>query len=85
MTTMLAPSAQKRLRNCGWIAICALAVTALGAQTPAVRIRSEISSSEMVPLTGSLHPRAQAQFYAGRVPADTKLNGISGTTSLTVD
>jgi subtilase family serine protease len=31
----------------------------------------------MVPLAGSLHPRAQAQFDAGRVPADTKLNGIS--------
>lgn len=77
MMTMLAPSVQRRLRNCGWIAICALAVTALGAQTPAVRIRSEISSSELTPLKGSLHPRAQAQFDAGRVPADTRLNGIS--------
>jgi len=77
MTTMLAPPVQRRLRICGWIAICALAVTALGAQTPSVRIRSEISGSELTSLKGSLHPLAQAQFDAGRMPSGTRLNGIS--------
>src|SRR5664280_2524151 len=41
------------------------------------RIRSEITSSEQVVLKSSQHPLAQAQNDAGRVPADTRLNGIS--------
>jgi subtilase family serine protease len=76
MKTMLALSGQKQLRICGWIAACAMAVTTLGAQTPAPRIQSEINN-ELSQLKGSLHPLAQPQFDAGRVPANTKLTGIS--------
>ncbi len=77
MKTMLALSRQRRLRVCGWIAACTMAATTLGAQSVAPRISSEIASSELSTLKGSLHPLAQAQFDAGRVPATTKLNGIS--------
>jgi subtilase family serine protease len=76
MKTMLALSGQKRLRICGWIAACAMAAATAGAQAPAPRIQSEITN-ELSPLKGSLHPLAQAQFDAGRMPSDTRLNGIS--------
>lgn len=66
-----------RLRVCGWIATCALLTTSLTAQTPALRIRSEVTSSAMSQLTGSQHPLAQAEYDAGRMPASTKLNGVS--------
>jgi hypothetical protein len=76
MIRKLFPS-QNRLRVFGWIAACTLATTALAAQTPASRIQSEISSSEMSTLKGSLHPLAQERSDAGRMPSDTRLNGIS--------
>ncbi len=77
MKTMLALSRQKRLRVWGWLAACAMATTALGAQTPAPRIHAEVTSSAMSELRGSLHPMAQAQYDAGRMPAGTRLSGIS--------
>jgi subtilase family serine protease len=49
----------------------------LGAQSVASRITSEISDSEQATLRGSLHPQAQAQFDAGRMSSDTRLNGVS--------
>ena len=82
MKTMLALSRQRRLRvcgrfACGWLAACLTAASTLGAQTVAPRIQSEINSSEIAPLHGSRHPLAQPQFDAGRVPANTRLTGIS--------
>ncbi len=77
MTTMLALPRQTRLRICGWIAACAMTATAFGAQAPTPRIQSEISSSAMTTLKGSLHPLAQARFDAGRMPPNTRLNGMS--------
>ena len=76
MIRKLFPS-QNQLRIFGWIAACTLATTAFAAQTPTARIQSEISSSEMSTLKGSLHPLAQARSDAGRVPSNTRLNGIS--------
>src|ERR1700739_5099481 len=67
----------KRLQVCGWIAACALATTAAVAQTPAPRISGEVSNSQMSLLKGSQHPLALPQYDAGRMPADTKLNGMS--------
>ena len=67
---------QDRLRVCGWIAACALATTVMAAQTPASRIRTEVSNSFTSQLKGSQHPLAQAQYDAGRVPSDMKLSGI---------
>jgi subtilase family serine protease len=61
----------------GWLAACALVATTLSAQTPAPRIQAEVSNSSVSTLQGSLHPLAQAQYDSGRVPADTRLNGIS--------
>jgi subtilase family serine protease len=49
----------------------------LGAQSVAPRITSDINYSEQATIQGSLHPLAQAQLDAGRMPAETKLNGIS--------
>jgi subtilase family serine protease len=67
---------QKRLRVCGWISACALATTVVAAQTPAARISSEINMSQISRLQGSQQPLAQAQFEAGRMPADTRLRGM---------
>jgi subtilase family serine protease len=65
------------LRVCGWIAACALLTTSLAAQTPALRIRSEVTSSAMSQIQGSQHPLAKAEYDAGRMPASTKLKGMS--------
>ena len=66
-----------KLWVCGWVASCALASTCLTAQTPAVRIRTEINSSEMSQLTSPQQPLARAEFDAGRMPSDVKVNGVS--------
>ena len=67
---------------CGLLAICAMIVPSAlvpfaAAQSIAPRISSEISSAERSTLKGSVHPLAQAQFDAGRLPADTRLSGIT--------
>ncbi len=77
MKTMLAFTRLKRLRVCGWLAACTVGATALGAQQPAPRIQAEVSSSEVSHLKGSLHPLAQAQYDAGRMPADTRFTGMT--------
>ncbi len=77
MTTMFASFLQRRLRTFGIVAVCALTAGAVGAQSPKARIMSEITSSELVPIKGSLHPMAQAQNDAGRMPADTRMNGVT--------
>jgi hypothetical protein len=65
------------LKVCGWLAAGALAASTLVAQSPATRIRTEISSTAASPLKGSLHPLAQAQFDTGRLSGETRLGGIS--------
>ncbi len=77
MKTRLALSRQRRIWVCGCIAACAMVASHLGAQSVVPRISSEINNSEQAALKGSLHPLAQAQFDAGRMPAATKLEGIS--------
>jgi len=68
---------QDGLRVCGWIAVCALATTTLAAQTPAPRIRAEITNAEVSQLKASQQPFGATQFDAGRMPSDARLNGIS--------
>ncbi|MGA8089175.1 MAG: protease pro-enzyme activation domain-containing protein [Terracidiphilus sp.] len=68
---------QDRLRVCGWIAAFALASTAVAAQTPTPRIRSEISNVAVSPLRATQQPLGSTQFDAGRMPSDAKLNGMS--------
>jgi len=67
------------LRKCGWMAAGVLAMTSIsvGAQTPALRIRTEINSSEMSQLKVSQQPLARAEFDAGRMSPSTRLNGMS--------
>ena len=65
------------LRVCGWIAAFALAATASAAQTPAPRIRSEISNAAVSQLKSSQQPLGSPQFDAGRMPSDARLNGMS--------
>jgi len=66
---------------CCGIAACSLAAALLSpqivAQSPVSRIQSAVANSEITVLAGSLHPLAQPQHDAGRVPPDTRLNGIS--------
>jgi len=77
MKTILARSWQKLLWACGLVAVCSMIVPSAGAQSVAPRILSEVSNVETAALKNSLHPMAQAQFDAGRMPADTRLSGIS--------
>jgi subtilase family serine protease len=59
--------------------VCALALTApfAGAASPKARISAEITSSQMTVLPGSKSPMAKAEYDAGRLPAATRLEGIS--------
>ena len=77
MKMMLALSWQKPLRACGLLGVCVMAAAALVGQTPSPRIRAEVTSSQMSVIKGSLHPLAQAQFDAGRVPTGMQLNGMT--------
>ena len=79
MNSIFVPLQQKALRVCGMAAACVVAVSALAAQAPrpTPRIKAEITNSELATLQGSLHPFAQPQNDAGRVPANTPLRGIS--------
>jgi subtilase family serine protease len=77
MKTMTATSRQKLLRVCGLVALCSLIVPSGVAQRVAPRIVSEINAAEQSTLKDSLHPLAQSQFDAGRVPANTPLSGVS--------
>ncbi len=54
-----------------------LASQSLVAQSPAPRIQAEVTSSAQSTLRGSLHPLAQAQNDAGRMPGGMRLNGVS--------
>jgi subtilase family serine protease len=77
MKTIVAISKPKFLWVCGLLAACAMIFPSAGAQSVAPRILSEANSAETSVLRNSLHPLAQAQFDAGRMPAETRLNGIS--------
>ena len=77
MNTIFTHFMQNRLRMCGLAAACVMAATSLTAQKPVARISSEINVAEQTPLKGSLHPLAQAQNDAGRMPGDTRLTGVT--------
>ena len=79
MNSIFVPLQQKALRVCGLAAACVVAASALAAQAPrpTPRIKAEIANSELATLPGSVHPFAQLQNDAGRMPANTPLRGIS--------
>src|SRR5580658_2627059 len=77
MKTRIANSQQKFLWVCVLLAACSMIVPCASAQLAAPRIGAEINSAEQSTLKNSLHPLAQAQFDAGRMAEDTRLDGIS--------
>ncbi len=77
MKTMTAKLPTKFRWVCGLLAACSMIVTSASAQKIAPRIGGEIKSAEQTVLKNSLHPMAQPQFDAGRLAADTRLNGIT--------
>ncbi len=76
MKTLVRNARQNFVWICGFLTVCAMTVAQAGAQAP-VRIHAGINNAEQATLQNSLHPLAQAQFDAGRMAADTRLNGIS--------
>ena len=86
MKTVARISRQTFLWMCGLSAVCTILVPSAGAQLqpgagapkqPAARISGEVNSNEQATLRNSLHPMAEKQFDAGRMPSDTKLGGIT--------
>ncbi len=75
MKTRVRNARQKFHWICCFLVVCAMTVAQARAQAP-VRIHAGINNAEQATLQNSLHSQAQAQFDAGRMPADTRLNGI---------
>lgn len=83
MKTTVATPRQRRSRLLALAAVCVLATGLLQAQSPAVRIQAEVNSSIQSKIPGSQHPLAQARFDVGRMPAATKLMGMTISFNLT--
>jgi subtilase family serine protease len=77
MKTIFPLLQQKWFRICAMVIACAMAAGLAGAQSPAPRIKAGITNSNQSTLNGSLHPLALPQNDAGRMPGNTRLNGIS--------
>src|ERR1700722_6106203 len=77
MKTIVADSKPKFHLVCALVAAASMIVPLANAQSTVARIPSEITSAEQSTLKNSLHPLAQAQFDAGRMPAETRLNGVT--------
>jgi hypothetical protein len=76
MKSIAAISTNKVRWACGLLVACATIASSAGAQS-APRIRAAIEDSVSSQLPKSLHPLAQARFDAGRMSADTKLDGAT--------
>jgi hypothetical protein len=61
----------------GWLAVCSFFTMSSWAQALKEPITSEINNSERAAIQGSHPPMARAQNEAGRVPGQTKLEGMS--------
>ncbi len=83
MKTMFATFRQKRLRLFGWLAVSTSVAAVLSicgsaaAQSPVARIASQVNGAEPAMIKGSQHPMANPAFDAGRMPASTRLSGIT--------
>ena len=70
------------MRISTYLSLCAIASVFIGvvrilpAQTPVSRIHSEITNAASSPLKASKPLMAEVQYDAGRLPADTRLEGI---------
>ena len=70
-------SSRGRLRVLGWVVACTLAASFVSAQKPAVRIRADVNNSAMTTLKGTRLLAEPQERDAGRMPSNTKLNGVS--------
>ena len=77
MPTLLKNIQCKSLLAAGSLATTLLLSTALIAQTPQPRITTEIDNAQRAIVLGTHPPLARPEFDAGRVPATTKLEGIT--------
>jgi subtilase family serine protease len=77
MPTLLKNIQCKSLRVAGSLAATLLLSTPLLAQTPQPRITTEIANSQRAIVPGTHPPMARPELDAGRVPAATKLEGIT--------
>jgi len=77
MPTLLKSIQRKSLQAAGSLAATLLLSTTLLAQTPQPRITSEIDNSQRAIVPGTHPPMARPELDAGRVPAATKLEGIT--------
>jgi subtilase family serine protease len=68
---------QKGTLFAGWLATFSFFTMTLLAQAPEARITTEIDNSERTAIQGTHPPMARPENDAGRVPAGTKLQGIS--------
>lgn len=67
----------RSLRAFGLLAAGAVMAASVHAQSPALRIRSEITTAQVALLKGSRLPMAQPAWDSGRMPANTPLHGIT--------
>lgn len=77
MTTIFARSRQSRVWMFGVLGFGLIAAGVANAQTLRPRIASEINGSDYAELIGTQQPQANLQNDLGRVPAGTRLNGVS--------
>lgn len=77
MKTISANSGRKLLWACGVLSACAMMVPFSSAEQVASRIPAEINNAERATIPNSQHPLAQPQYDAGRMAADTRLDGIT--------
>src|SRR5215472_16673994 len=77
MKTLLRPLGRKRALATGSLTFLSFWAFSSPAQTPTARITRDIDNSERVAIQGTHSPMATGENDAGRVPSETKLQGIS--------
>src|SRR5277367_6311745 len=77
MPTLFRNIQSKSLLAAASLAATFLVSTALLAQTPQPRITTEIDNSQRAVIPGNHPPMARPEIDAGRVPAATKLDGVT--------
>src|SRR5271168_88619 len=77
MPTLLKSIRRKSLQAAGSLAATFFLSATVLAQTPRPRITTEIDNSQRAILPGTHPPMARPELDAGRVPAATKLEGIT--------
>ena len=76
MKTLLRPLGRKRALATGSLTFLSFLAFSSPAQTPTARITRDIDNSERVAIQGTHSPMASGENDAGRVPSETKLQGI---------